>query len=119
MSYDPADWYWDNGTQLFSSARQAAVPYADAAYQAWRARGNAPTRHPGDVALRAVLAPFGAGLSPQETAKLQAFQGLATDPWRMARAYARLVMLLVTKGVLTRAQALDLLATDEQSDPGT
>jgi hypothetical protein len=121
-SFHAPDWYWLDapGGRAFSSARQAWVgPAADAGYLAFLAAGNVPTPHPGDAALRQLLAPYGLGLSPQETARLQVFQALASEPWRLARAFARLLRLCVQKGVLTQAQALDLLATDEQSDPGT
>lgn len=45
-AYTPLDWYWDNGTDVFSSARQARVPYSDPAYIAWTEAGNAATRDP-------------------------------------------------------------------------
>lgn len=69
-SYTPHDWYWDNGSDVFSSARQARVPYSDAAYVAWLAAGNVPTRDPGPTELRAVLEPYGIGLTPAETAAI-------------------------------------------------
>jgi hypothetical protein len=66
--YDPRDWYWDNGSDVFSSKTQTRVPYSNAAYIAWLARGNVPTRDPGDAELREVLRIYEIGLTPAETA---------------------------------------------------
>lgn len=70
MPYNPYDWYWDNGTDVFSSKTQTRVPYSNAEYQAWLARGNVPTKDPGNGLLRDVLAPYDIGLTPAETAAL-------------------------------------------------
>ena len=46
INYDAINWYWavaGSTTQVFSSARLAYVPVADATYVAWLAAGNAPT----------------------------------------------------------------------------
>lgn len=66
--YDPYDHYWDNGTDVFSSKTQTRVPYSNADYQAWLARGNTPTKDPGNGLLRDVLLPYDLGLTPAETA---------------------------------------------------
>lgn len=71
IPYNPFEWYWDNGTAVFSSKTQSVVPYNNAAYVAWLAMGGLPTKHPGDAELRNVLAVYGLGLTPAETATVE------------------------------------------------
>jgi hypothetical protein len=81
--YDAADWYWSvagDTARVWSSARAAAVPLADAGYAAWLAAGHRPTPIDSEASLAAVLAeqyPPGwpASLAEQATARLSA--GLA------------------------------------------
>lgn len=114
---DIADHYWSNGTDVFGSRLQTRVPYADPAYQSWLAAGNLPTRDPGPAELRQLLSPYGIGLSPAETTKLQKFQRFAANPSLLARVVVRLIRLLVSKGTITAGEANGLLNTDEQTDP--
>jgi hypothetical protein len=71
--YNPTNWYWEGPQGVFSSAQGKIVPTDDAAYEAWRAGGAAPTPWPKDAlgaqtaaALDAVLAPYGVktGIGP-------------------------------------------------------
>jgi hypothetical protein len=117
MRYSPYDWYWDNGTDVFSSARRQRVAYSDKAYQDWLAAGGVPTKDPGPAELREVLAPYGLGLTAAETTKLQRYDRLRERPWLLAKALARLLRLLARKGLITAAEANAILDTDEQSDP--
>ena len=57
--FNPLNWYWIvNGstTQVFASAGGNYVPVADAAYAAFLADGNQPTRIASEAELGAVLA---------------------------------------------------------------
>ena len=78
--YNPYDWYWDNGTGVFSSASQTVVPYTNPAYVAWLGLGNTPTRHHGDANLRDVLEPYGLGVTPAETTALRVGRYLHKHP---------------------------------------
>ena len=103
--------YWGPITgRYFSSKTQTTVPTDDPALVAWLAKGNASTPHPGDAALREVLAPYSIGLTPQETRNLEAFQSIASNPHLLARALYRL---------LQEQEALELLKTTEQTHPLT
>ncbi|MBY0523418.1 MAG: hypothetical protein K2R98_08460 [Gemmataceae bacterium] len=115
--YSPTDHYWDNGADVFSSARQARVPYSDPAYTAWLAAGNTATRDPGNADLRDLLSPYGVGLSPAETAKLATINAFVQRPDLVVRLLARLLRRLRANGTITAGQLADLLATDAQSDP--
>lgn len=84
MTFTPYDWYWDNGSTVFSSKTQTRVAYSDPAYQAWLARGNTPTKDPGDAELREVLKVYEIGLTPAETA---AFTVQHTDLAALKAAY--------------------------------
>jgi hypothetical protein len=53
--------YWDNGTDVFSSASFTRVPYTNAAYVAWLAAGNTALPDPGVAALRTLLNVAGLG----------------------------------------------------------
>ena len=108
------DHYWDNGIGVFSSKRQQLVDYGDAEYQTWLAAGGLLSKHPGDALLRGVLAPYGIGLTPTETTKLQAFQKLVERPHLLARAMRRLLLRLIATGTLTQAQAASVLQVTEQ-----
>jgi hypothetical protein len=139
MSYTPHDWYWNNGTDVFSSRRSIRVPYADAEYQAWLALGGVATRDPGPAELREVLAHYGRGLTPGETAKLQKLQRFVGKPHLLAKVNARsltlqedlldLVMGLIqtlpptpdvtqlrVKAEALRARVADIRGTDEESE---
>lgn len=56
--------YWDNGTNVFSSASFTRVPYTDANYVAFLAAGNSPLPDPGVTALRILLNANGIGQKP-------------------------------------------------------
>lgn len=59
--YNPLDWYWFVGgdeTSVFSSKAGNFVLPSNAAYVAWRAEGNAPTRIASKAELGEVLAPY-------------------------------------------------------------
>jgi hypothetical protein len=91
--YNPRDWYWDNGTDVFSSKTQTRVPYSDAEYQAWLARGNVATKDPGDDLLREVLLPYEIGLTPAET---QTFLDDQVDLADLKAVYASIINDLTT-----------------------
>ena len=59
--------YWDNGTNVFSSASFSRVPYTDATYVAWLAAGNSPLPDPGVVALRVIFNNNNVGQKPWPT----------------------------------------------------
>jgi hypothetical protein len=91
--YNPRDWYWDNGTDVFSSKTQTRVPYSDAEYQAWLARGNVATKDPGEAELREVLAVYEIGLTPAETAQ---FSAAHVDMQAVKAAYQNIIADLNT-----------------------
>lgn len=75
--YNPFDWYWQRGEEIYSSARQTIIGGDDETHAAWLAAGNLPTPWPRDasgnqtdLALAEVLAahgipgPNGANASP-------------------------------------------------------
>ena len=73
--YSPSNWYWRVGgdnTQVYSSANGDFVPVNDATYQAWTARGNAPTNIDTNANLGAVLAPY--SLRPVNASVLDGYQ---------------------------------------------
>jgi hypothetical protein len=86
--YDPRDWYWDSGSDVFSSKRQERVPYSDAEYQAWLAKGNVATKDPGNGLLREVLKEYEIGLTPAET---QTFLDDQVDLADLKAAYASII----------------------------
>lgn len=93
MTFTPQDWYWDDGVDVFSSKVQARVPYSDPNYQDWLARGNLPTRDPGETELREVLANYEIGLTPAET---QAFVDQRLDLAAARNAYVTIQSDLTT-----------------------
>ncbi|NOG69825.1 hypothetical protein HJG45_05550 [Roseicella sp. DB1501] len=59
MIYTPQDWYWvvaQETNRLYSSRAIGYVPLDDAAYSAWRARGNDATHIVSEAELQDVLA---------------------------------------------------------------
>lgn len=61
ITFDPTNWYWIVGgptTQVYSSAIGNYVPVTDATYQAWLAKGGAPTKIDTEANLGDVLAPY-------------------------------------------------------------
>lgn len=57
--YNPADWYWFVGgdeTKVYSSSAGRFVQLGNAAYRAWLAAGNSPTRIVSSDELAEVLA---------------------------------------------------------------
>jgi hypothetical protein len=73
--YNPIDWYWFvNGdeTRVFSSKSGSFVQPSDAAYAAWLAQGNAPTRIASKAELGEVLAPY--QIRPSDVDVLDGYQ---------------------------------------------
>lgn len=70
--YNPFDWYWAVGSQIFSSAVADYVPADNAAYLAWRADGTVPTPIASEAELGEVLAPY--NIRPAAANVLDAYQ---------------------------------------------
>lgn len=74
-TYTPQNWYWIVGgdeTKAYSSTASDYVPNADAAYTAWRERGNAATRIASEAELGDVLSQH--SLRPAAANVLDGFQ---------------------------------------------
>jgi hypothetical protein len=59
--FTPADWYWfvaGDEARAYSSNTGEYVQVSDAAFQAWREAGNAPTRIASEAELGEVLAQY-------------------------------------------------------------
>ncbi len=103
--YTPSDWYWIVGgdeTRVFSSKGGAFVLVADAAYAAWVAEGNAPTRIASKAELGEVLAPY--QIRPADADVLDGYQD----------AHSRKITIEVVAKVLF-AQANEIRALKGQA----
>ena len=81
VNYNPRDWYWivaGSTTQVYSSKIGNYVPISDAAYVAWLAAGNTPSRIGTEAELGEALAPTGA-TRPIDAEILDAYKGAQTD----------------------------------------
>lgn len=120
LIYDPSGWYWivaGDETLLWSSARKAYVPVADATYQAWRGTGGWPTRIDSEASLADVLNaqyPAGTPRPPRQIPPLE-FRRRFTDPERAAIHAAALANPTLLTWVMdaASAQVIDL------DDPAT
>lgn len=70
--YDPFNWYWTVGSQVFSSASGSYVAADNPAYLAWKADGTVPTNIASEAELGEVLAPY--NIRPVSANVLDAYQ---------------------------------------------
>ena len=112
MIYRARDWYWivaGSTTQVFSSSRAGYVGVADAAYVAWLAAGNIPSKIADEPKLWAVLgAQYPAGLpadaAAQNAAKDFEWNQLPLGAKKMLFNHENRIRVLEGKATLTLAQ---------------
>ena len=113
MPYVPGNWYWVVGadsTRVFSSAGAACVPVTDAAYLAWIAAGNGPSKIETEDALWEVLSlAYPAGIPPDNTTaqdKLKSIRitGMDQVAMKIAFNHENRIRALEGKQAVTAAQ---------------
>jgi hypothetical protein len=109
--FNPSAWYWivaGSITQVYSSAAVAYVPVSDANYQAWVARGYAPTRIATEQDLWDVLIARGiagpAGAAASDALKTQQVNGLDTVTLKILFNHENRIRALEGKQAITAAQ---------------